>query len=122
MDLVQRAINKTIRELKAKYEVIGEGHNRIVFLKDDDTVIKCPLNEDGLNDNISESRRYRQFGDADVVKYAQCKMFFLNDINCLEMERVYPITNEETPEWADFVDCGQIGKNKDGKILAYDYA
>lgn len=122
MDTIQKLINKTIKELRSKYEVIGEGHNRIVFLKDDDWVIKCPLNEDGLNDNISEARRYRQFGDTDLVKYAECKMFFLNDINCLEMERVYPISKSERPDWADYVDGGQVGKNKDGKILAYDYA
>lgn len=28
---------------------------------------------------------------------------------------------EEQPEWVDFVDCAQVGFNRKGKLVAYDY-
>lgn len=29
--------------------------------------------------------------------------------------------NKELPTWCDFVDCRQVGYNRKGKLLAYDY-
>lgn len=122
MENVQKLINKTIAQLKKKYEVIGEGRNRIVFIKDEKWVIKCPLNEEGLEDNYSESKRFAEFGKKDLVVYAECHISHLNDIPLLTMERAYPIKDNELPEWSSYVDGGQVGKTLSGEIVAYDFA
>ena len=31
------------------------------------------------------------------------------------------IPYESLPGWAGFIDCGQVGKTKDGRIVAYDF-
>lgn len=116
-------IDKTIKELRKKYEVLGEGRNRIVFLKDENWVIKCPLNDDGISDNTYEEKMFLSYGkDKDIIPYAECRVTYVNDIPLLEMERVHPISPEELPEWAAWVDCAQVGKNNKGEIVAYDFA
>lgn len=123
---LQTFIDLAIRLAKDKYKVLGEGRNRIVFEKDNGTVIKIPLNEEGIEDNYSEERRYMKCGKTgDVIPYAKCEVY--NDDNGiphLHMERVYPLGVEESavPEWADFVDCGQVGRTLSGEIVAYDYS
>lgn len=123
MDEIQKLIDKTIKQLKNKYEVIGEGRNRIVFLKDDNTVIKFPLREYGMYDNQSEADRFFRYGKTgDIIPSAKCSIFFLNNIALLEMERIHLLKDQEVPKWADYVDCQQVGVNKDGVILAYNCA
>lgn len=58
--------------------------------------------------------------------YAQCHLE--HDplgIPLLVMERVRPLTATEAEDWsemASLVDCGQIGKTADGRVVAYDFA
>ena len=60
----------------------------------------------------------------DLITYAQCRgIHDKNGVPLLEMERVYPlIETDKRPSWADFIDCGQIGRTLNGEIVAYDYS
>jgi hypothetical protein len=122
---LQDYINLALDQAKNKYKYLSEGRNRMVFIKNDGFVIKVPKNDWGIGDNESEARRFKNFGKTvDIIPYAQCSVSYdSNGIPLLEMERVYPLAENETkPKWSDYVDCAQIGKTLSGEIVAYDYS
>lgn len=111
--------------------LIGEGRNRAVWRigSKGSHVIKIPLNEYGVGDNFHEAETYRRSkGKRTYVQYAQCRLF---GETCLIMEYagyIGPksdengyIKLENCPEWAYSVDCWQVGYNRNGRIVAYDY-
>ena len=121
---MQERIEKSLKEAKEKYMFLAEGRQRIVFLKDNQWVIKVPKDEWGLLSNEQEFNRYKLFGKiGDIVAYAEC---YLQDdengISLLVMEKVEQLPIKDQPDWAKYVDCGQVGKNTKGEIVAYDYA
>lgn len=102
---------------------LGEGRNRLVF-GHNGFVIKVPKDTAGYFDNEREARISRMFGrlpNLDGVCYARCHLL---PNGWLVMERVVEYLNyghPECPEWGGFIDCCQVGKTKDGRVVAYDY-
>lgn len=100
------------------------GTNRLVFIRDTD-VVKIPLNARGYNANSSEASHSRDHGKTGYVPIADSRIEWLGSeprVPVLVMERVTPARRNDTalPDWADSVDCAQIGWDKDGILVAYD--
>jgi len=104
---------------------LNEGRYRRVYLsRTGKYVIKIPINHVGEADNGSEDFSYHF--SANNENLARCKAFFYNNQLCLIMEKVEIIdwskNSTVVPEWVSYVDCRQVGYNRDGKLVAYDWA
>ena len=102
---------------------LGTGRNRAVYLlPSGKNVIKIPMNGDGIHDNLAEEYRYR-VQRTSWYPLARCRL--LPGSHNLIMEYVkFPDSYcglRESNSWIDSVDCCQIGYNRVGKLVAYDY-
>lgn len=107
-----------------KGEALGGGRNRNVFALNSRWVVKLPKNGDGCTDNDWEgSVSNVDDPHEDDVKYPKTRLVYVGDIPVLFMERVRYAEEsyEELPDWVGFVDCGQVGYDWKGKLVAYDY-
>ena len=114
--------------LKASgWKYIGPGRHREVWHRGN-YVIKIPLCMNGLSDNFHERSVWSKHRDHGYIKYASCRMVG-NFLLLMEYARFVGPDSDETgyftysksPEWGYSIDCGQIGYNKRGRIVAYDY-
>ena len=115
--LVERAAEQL--ELKLGPPRSG-GRNRVVFFSKH-AVLKLPRNDAGMFDNSREARMYRAAHHP--YPLAACRLLHLHDIPVLMMTKLQldaPV--KDLPSWADYVDCGQVGRTLKGGFLAYDYA
>lgn len=117
---------KAIKEALSKYfglygNPIGVGRNRCVF-RDGDNVVKVPLNEYGVTDNEHEAC-YGESYLKGYLKYARChRVDEPSGLPIVIMEYVKPASYKKSmPDWVSYVDCQQVGYNKDGELVAYDY-
>lgn len=79
-------------------------------------VLKIPRNECGIADNLHESCV------SGIYHNARCRTINLFGTTCLVMEYLKPAGYEDDlPDWTGFVDCCQVGYNRNGKLLAYDF-
>lgn len=112
------------------YILLGEGRNRQVWRRGN-YVVKVPLNEYGIGDNYHEADTYRRsLREKMPCKYARCRLVGPNS-TLLVMEYtkyVGPLSDqdgyivyENCPTWAYSLDCWQVGYNRAGEIVAYDY-
>ena len=103
----------------SRYELLGEGRNRATYRVSADWVVKVPRCEAGIFDNESESETYGCLGG----NLAACSVFYEEGgIPVLFMEYVEPVClGASAPSWVSFVDCGQVGYTRAGKLVAYDY-
>lgn len=122
--------------------LLGEGRNRQVWRRGN-YVFKFPLNQYGVSDNNHEAQVYQlSLRKKLYCKYARCRLV-LPWGTVLVMEFAgypgpgsRPVTNAEgkddptyhyiswknnLPTWCNSIDCGQVGYNRAGKIVAYDY-
>lgn len=124
-DFVKTVSEELQSDYKEKYVELGRGRNRLTYDMGDGWVVKIPLHMYGMEDNLTESKIYNETKDNPenyCVQYAECMIFTYKDIPLLIMEKVEPITHYyDFPDWADYVDCQQVGYTKDGKVVAYDY-
>jgi hypothetical protein len=92
---------------------IGLGRHRAVYhIAGSEFVLKFPVTIDGYYDNTREASTIGEH-------YAKC--FMVMNSTILAMEYVERIPYNEMPDWAAYIDCGQVGKTKDGRIVAYDF-
>ena len=115
-------LKKLFNIMKNKYgNPIGTGRHRVAF-GNDRVVFKIPKNDNGFHDNAWEFRKYLK-RTKDTLPLAKCRLIDIKNIPVLVMELVKPIPpKEKLPSWVDCVDCQQVGRNKNGDIVAYDYA
>lgn len=102
------------------YQLLGVGRNRVTFLLPSGKyVLKIPRNDSGVWDNHHEARL------SGTWNYARCKLVNLCGIWCLVMEYLNCETiykeYDSLPDWTIGVDCCQVGYNRKGKLLAYDF-
>jgi len=109
-------------------EYLSSGRNRDVYLLPGGRhVLKVPRNEAGIGDNYFENS-FKNLKDPWEKKYkiyARCRLFCGN---LLIMEYVKPASIRMikyvlgyVPKWVDCIDCAQVGFNKHGRLLCYDY-
>lgn len=121
---------KICARFRSRAEAVYCGRNREVFVMRG-YVVKVPLNGDGVADNdwegsVSNCEEYPQ--NDYQVQYARTRMVIVDDIPIVFMERLEDVSSEEIirrlgrePKWCWAVDGGQVGFNKQGRLLAYDY-
>lgn len=124
----------TCDRLEARYAPraieILEGRNRRVYVMRN-YVVKVPRNGCGVADNdwegsVSNSAQYPQSDYQ--VQFARTRMFVIDDVPVVLMERVEEATSKQIvkrlhhePQWTWQVDGGQVGFNKRGRLVAFDY-
>jgi hypothetical protein len=113
-------------------EILGYGRTRICFANGKDRVIKIPFTCEGYKASSNEVITYGNFQKrsdddwtitSDWIPTAECRFFQIpcSNVPLLSMERVErPRFGEPRPEWVDCVDCGQVGYNSKGELVAYD--
>lgn len=121
---------KLCARFRDRAEDVHCGRNREVFLMRG-YVVKIPLNHCGIADNdwegsVSNCEDYPQSDWQ--VQYARTRMVYVNDIPVVFMERVEYVTGKEIvqrlghePNWTGCVDGGQVGFNRSGRLVAFDY-
>lgn len=113
-------------------ECIGFGTTRICFAyPESNSVIKIPFNMIGYEASFSESEAYKRFKKAPETSLpiANCRFMDFRDtlgMQLLVMERLVSFPPKsawrtgDLPRWTDEIDCGQVGWNAAGELVAYD--
>lgn len=103
-----------------KYGQPQQGRNRAAYVAGT-FVVKIPISYDGITDNDWE-------GSVSAPDLARTRLVYWKSVPVLLMERVQWLSEKELEKFgADAVelsrstDCGQVGLNKKGKIVAFDY-
>lgn len=124
-----------IESLIRKYgNPIGCGLSRLCFASKY-CVIKVPINDEGYCDNKCEYISYIQGYEAynkilslevgleQELRFAKCRLITIQGIEVLLMEKLDTQSDRHLlPDWADFIDCQQVGLDRKGQWKAYDYA
>jgi len=109
--------------LDAGYKRIGRGAFRRAF-KRNNSIIKIPLNSDGVVDNLIEAKAYKFYKNKPTslgIYIAPCRLL---QNYCLLMPYVAHLNHSEyesMPEWSKMVDNDQVGM-RNNRVIAYDYA
>lgn len=117
-------IHEMVKRYSKRCKKIEAGRNRLTFIFKNH-VIKVPLNNSGISDNDWEGS-ISSSNDPDDIQFARTRLIYHKGIPIIFMERVRMIRNlqsfyEVLPYWVGFVDCGQVGFNKVGRLVAFDY-
>lgn len=106
------------------------GRNRVCFFLKNN-VIKIPRNGGGIGDNDWEgsvSTCPEFIGSPDHIQYAKTRLLYVEGIEVVVMEKVCYANESQIervlgpgPNWTWSVDCGQVGFNRHGRLVAYDY-
>lgn len=96
---------------------VGCGRHRIVF-RDGDTVVKFPTQESGAFANEHEANTNNELCAKAWIDEELTKEF---GQPVLRMEYVTHVGWSKKPDWTWSVDCGQVGRTKDGRLVAYDW-
>lgn len=116
-----------IRQANSEFKVIGSGRHRVTFRCDESTVIKLPTDEHAEWLNSLEVRQFERYianQAAFGVHYALCYGVHYHGVIAVTMEYVeqLPWSHPDMPKWAGSIDCMQVGRAYDGRIVAYDFA
>lgn len=115
--------NKIIKALSKKYDLLSIGRNRIVFkLKSGNYVLKFPLSNNGETDNDWEGSVCINNEDPEEIQYPRTKWVCYEGFVCVVMDCINEnIANYELPDWVSSVDNQQVGLNRKGRLVAFDY-
>lgn len=113
--------------LDADAEFIGFGSTRICFLNRAGRVIKIPFRRFGYDASLLEVHTYENFmskPEEGWTPTAECWFVKVDgiDVWLLSMERIQTFSRrgKVLPDWVSTVDCGQVGYNSVGELVAYD--
>lgn len=132
LDARWRAENEADRLLSytllAGYEFKGCGRHRTCYAKPKSKyVLKIPRNLAGFEANRAEVAFYenrKQFTDSQD-RMARCRLVMIHDIPCVVMEKINRDLGygpNPWPNWVYTVDCQQVGFDRKGRLVAYDFA
>jgi hypothetical protein len=97
------------------YSLVGTGTKRAAYVSPcKKHVIKVPIDPIGIMENFHEHMRYKK---GDRSKLAKC---MLTPNSLIIMEYIQIVPNYLLPEWCEEFD-NQVGLNKKGVLVAYDY-
>lgn len=118
MNELQQACDNAVRIITEKYGIpFAEGRHRIVF-RDGNEVIKCPTKESGIAANDLEINTEGKY----YAKTREDKeLSALTGLPIVRMEWVEHTGWSEKADWTWRIDCGQVGRNANGDIVAYDW-
>lgn len=120
----RKAINFYLNSATAEY--LDRGRTRVCFTDENDRVIKIPFTREGYQASSREVSTYENFQKDPTSGIPTAECFYTQiegiEIPLLSMERLleFPTFDYLLPEWVDAVDCGQVGFNSKGELVAYD--
>jgi hypothetical protein len=107
------------------------GRNRNVFVLGQRLVVKLPRSLEGYADNDWEgsvSNAPESLNHPEHVQYPKTRLAYVDGIPVVFMERIEALTGRaiearfgQEPDWVASVDGGQVGVNRHGRLVAYDY-
>ncbi len=107
------------------------GRNRNVFVMAGGYVVKLPKNFHGIADNDWEgsvSNTKESIDDPNEIQYPKTRLAYKDGVAIVFMEFIEALTSDaiverfgHEPDWVFSVDGGQVGVNKNGRLVAYDY-
>lgn len=105
---------------------LGSGRHREVWRLPSGNVLKIPKGMTGEAANVEESKMWiNRFNLEDCHsdwKLARCRLIPGTFILVMEYLRPHKMCYDELPYWCQLVDGGQVGFNRKGELVAYDYA
>lgn len=105
------------------FEYLGSGRSRAVW-RHGNYVIKVPLNEVGIHDNryernIFQRRHQRGY---DWGQWARCRLLgAILVMQYVDTDSFHYADMKDGPGWTYNIDCLQVGYNRLGQLVAYDY-
>lgn len=106
---------------KQGFTYLNEGSFRRVYERRN-IVVKVPMFEDGIIDNMVEHRAYHTYFNGPTrrgIYLAPCRLL---PNKCLMMRKVYwNVRESHNPKWKSEIDRGQVGFYN-GRMVAYDFA
>lgn len=121
-------IRKQIDHYTKKYGQPLLGRTRAVFDRGDSYMVKVPMNGEDLMANQSEIMTYE--AKDPYIPVAECRMetdysVVPEGMPVLVMEKVdiesaSKLRYKDMPDWVGSVDCGQVGYDRKGRLVAYD--
>jgi hypothetical protein len=125
-----KTIDALLKRYFRKTRKVHWGRNRITF-EFPSFVVKLPITLNGITDNDWEGSISNNPNAEPCdwqVQYARTRLYYKGDIPIILMEKVKHATRAalikrfgKEPKWVACVDCGQVGFNKQGRLVAYDY-
>lgn len=121
LDDMEEIRTQTIRTLQLKYGKPAYGRNRATFFSKK-FVIKVPINQYGDLDNTWEAKHFKT-----EPYYTKTRLIQINGLYCVmaeKLDRINPYSDQHRgsmPPWVDWVDCGQVGYDRKGRLKAYDF-
>jgi len=112
---------------------VGEGRHRHVYGVNGHYVVKVPADAAYRNINTAEWNIFRRRQRAGSkwslpAEPAKCCMVKIAGTKLLVMERLSSVCTPDNkrkprdwPKWVYRIDCCQCGKDRDGKVVAFDY-
>ena len=102
------------------WKYIGSGKDRRVWKKNN-VVLKIAYNDSGIVANRNERQIYVQH--MCVHKYAPCRLICDSILMMRAIKEIDCLDDVDIPNWVNnLVDGDQIGIDRSGNILVYDYA
>jgi hypothetical protein len=109
-------------------EPIGEGKMRIVF-SDGWHVHKYPIGNRGVRQNKEEFEAYQENSDIHEL-LAKTQIYYIDTVPIIEQEvvrilsfsEIYALSDKINIEWLKEIDTEQVGVNKDGNLVLYDFS
>ena len=121
MVTVPNSVSKVVEKYNLTY--LGEGNTRQVYLTPSKNyVIKFGNDWCNQSEAIAYERNREEFNGP--CRFARCKYISLDGVDCLIMEYIKPETKSWRflLDWTSNIDCHQVGYDKRGKLVAYDFA
>ena len=115
------AATVSITALATKYKILGSGLWRIVFLMDENRVLKFPTSDGGemcndgeasiSHENYAEGQHLNHDGFICVIQE------YVKPLSIVSLKQIYG----KIPDWCYGIDCVQVGLNRNGELKAYDF-
>lgn len=114
------------------WKYLGTGGTRECYLLPSGNVLKIPRCLAGADGNHKEALLWKKRhapeeidGWYDGWSFARCRIIPGTDLLVMEYVEPYQsrgLLSYDLPKWCTRVDCAQVGFNRAGQLVAYDYA
>ena len=120
---MEKKLIKLYNIFNKRFKYLSSGRHRDVFIsKTGKYVFKVPNCHSGICANDIEGSWF-------CDEYAHHKLFYINEIPIVIMEYLKEMDTEtylklcktEEYDWINGIDCGQVGYNRKGDVVAFDW-
>lgn len=130
LEVAKSNLRKAAHYLQKRAEVIDSGSFRVVFEGPNNTVIKLPTHLGGIIHNLyeifsHEGYYYIYFPTAHTEFHELTEIFHIPIISMEKVDQFIDLEaalEDDENEWIQDIDGMQVGRNKEGKIVCFDFA